>query len=66
VLAHLEHLDFPSLLEHLDGLHVLLLDGLDGDLEICLFVLGQFDQTKLALAESIGEVVIVKQIGISD
>lgn len=38
VLTHLEHLDLSSLLEHLDGFHVFLLDSLDGHLEFSLHV----------------------------
>jgi hypothetical protein len=43
MLAHLEYVYFPSLLENLNRLHVLLLDRLDGHELASAFMLGQLN-----------------------
>lgn len=66
MLRHFEHVDFSTLLVYFNLLHVLLVHGLDGDLLAGLFVDGQLDETKLALAQVVLERVIVEQVRVAD
>ena len=49
MLAHLEDLNLPTLLEDFNRLHVLLLDRLDGHLLVCHLVGRKLDEAELAL-----------------
>ena len=62
MLAHLEHFNLTSLLEHLDVSHVLLLHLFNGYFLACLFVSGKLYQSKLTLAQSLVKRVEVKNV----
>ena len=58
VLAHLEHLDFTTLLEHFDRLHVGLFHSLDCNLLARFQVRTKLHQTELPLTKSVRQLVI--------
>ena len=62
MLAHLEHFNLTSLLEHLDVSHVLLLHLFNGYFLACLFVRGKLYQSKLTLAQSLVKGVKVENV----
>ena len=53
VLAHFEDLYLASLLVHLNRLHVLLFDDLDGNLDAWLLMVGEHDFPELALPQNV-------------
>lgn len=57
MLAHLEHLNFTTLLEHLDRLHVGLLHSLDCNLLSRFQVRTKLDQTELTFTKSVRKLV---------
>ena len=61
VLTHLEHLDFTTLLEHLNMRHVLLFHLLNRHFFARLLVLAQLHQAKLTLAQC-----LVKSVELED
>jgi hypothetical protein len=65
MLAHLQHLDFSSLLVNFDLLHVCLFHHFDRCFHSCLFVSRQLDQPKLTFAQGWTQIVKVKNIAVA-
>jgi len=63
VLAHLEHIDFPSLLKYLYLFHVFFLHDLDGDFAPRFLVLAAADEAKLPFSEDLVHLVILVEVG---
>ena len=63
VLTHLQDFNLTSLLENLNWLHVSLFDGFDGSLGTCDFMRSQLDHAKLTLAQSLSQLIEVKEVG---
>ena len=63
MLTHLENFDLTTLLEHLDRLHVSLLDCLDRSLRAINLVGGQLHHAELTFPKSLTQLEEVEQIG---
>lgn len=66
MLAHLQHFYFPPLLIYLNRLHILFLYNFNGHLFICNFVNSHLNESELALAQSLVQIVEIKEVGVTD
>lgn len=71
MLRVLQYLDLYPLLEYLDGLHVQLLNCLDGDVLLRVLqshdlpLVGQFDVPELAFADGLEYLVALIKLGLA-
>ena len=65
MLAHLEHLNLSSLLEHFDFGHVFLFDLLDSSFSILLFVRSKLDEAELTLAKGFLQSIVLRYVRVA-
>ena len=65
MLAHFENFNLPALLKHLNMSHVLLFDLLYGDTLSSLLVHSKLDETELALAKRLVELIELEDVDVA-